>query len=90
MNRISIDNGLTIHAMFQRAVKKRRQKDQLALARQARKEKQDARIWLMEERGCRLEKWRERLHTKSMELFYFSPDFVRRRRDRKLSYEIFL
>jgi Arc/MetJ family transcription regulator len=42
MNRICTDNSLTVHAIFQRAVKERLQKDQLALARQAWKEKHDA------------------------------------------------
>jgi hypothetical protein len=44
MNRICTDNRLTVHVIFQWAVKERRQKKQLALARQARKEKQNARI----------------------------------------------
>jgi hypothetical protein len=56
MNRICTDNRLAVHAIFQRAVKDQCQKDQLASARQARKEKQDAIIRLMEECACRLEK----------------------------------
>jgi hypothetical protein len=51
MNRICTDNELMIHAIVQRAVKERRQKNQFALARQALKEKHDARIRLTKERG---------------------------------------
>jgi hypothetical protein len=56
MNRICAGNRLVVHAIFQRAVKDQCQKNQLASARQGRKEKQDAGIRLMEERACRLEK----------------------------------
>jgi hypothetical protein len=42
MNRICTDNRLAVHAIFQPAVKERLQKDQLALARQAWKEKHEA------------------------------------------------
>jgi hypothetical protein len=56
-----------IHAILQRAAKKRCQKDQFGLDCQARKGKQDARIRLIEERGCRLEKWRDRLETESVQ-----------------------
>jgi hypothetical protein len=67
MNRICTDNRLTVHAIFQRAIKELRQKDQYSLARQARKEKQDAKIPLMEKRGCGLEKERESLSTRPIE-----------------------
>jgi hypothetical protein len=56
INRIFPDNKLTVHAIFQWAVKKQHQSDQLALARQGRKDKSDPRIQLSEERRCRLEK----------------------------------
>jgi hypothetical protein len=55
IKRICKENKLRIHAIFQRAVKERRQNGQLASARRARKEKQDTRVRLMEG-GCRLEK----------------------------------